>query len=253
MNYQFTVNSFSDIEHSLQNACDKLEDPEGLNLIYRGHSVSTWDLIPHAGRFYKNLSHEQGATRRFKMKAQSRHQHLPDPSDLPAWLFLMQHYGHPTRLLDWSESFLCALFFAVEDTQHSKEDGAVWVLNTSKLNGDLALSGASDPKGAQEAFSLPFKADTPPNLGSFKAGAILPKESDLRMLVQLAGFTIHGGWPIEPLNGLDGCDKFLHKFIVPASAKEKLFKFLYRLGIRRANLFPDLANLAEEIKSIKFR
>ena len=49
------------------------------------------------------------------------------------WLCLMQHYGLPTRLLDWSENILIALFWAVEDANIDC-DGAIWVLNAGRLN-----------------------------------------------------------------------------------------------------------------------
>lgn len=51
------------------------------------------------------------------------------PTEFPAWLFLMQHYGLPTRLLDWSESLLTASFFAVFNHREHEHSGCVWVLN----------------------------------------------------------------------------------------------------------------------------
>lgn len=48
------------------------------------------------------------------------------------WLCLMQHYGLPTRLLDWSESVLVALFFAAKGSEDS--DGRVYILNARRLN-----------------------------------------------------------------------------------------------------------------------
>jgi hypothetical protein len=65
---------------------------------------------------------------------------LADPWE---WLFLMQHYGVPTRLLDWSESPLMALFFAVTLARHSLDsrgrpvfssDASIWFLDPLKWN-----------------------------------------------------------------------------------------------------------------------
>jgi len=53
--------------------------------------------------------------------------------DLFTTLSKMQHYGIPTRLLDWSESILVALFFAVKNDD-SKKDAWLFCLNARKLN-----------------------------------------------------------------------------------------------------------------------
>lgn len=50
------------------------------------------------------------------------------------WLTLMQHYGLPTRLLDWSRSPLVALYFAVSDESQCDKDGCIWMLTPGKLN-----------------------------------------------------------------------------------------------------------------------
>jgi hypothetical protein len=38
----------------------------------------------------------------------------PDQDDWLEWIALMQHYGAPTRFLDWTYSLYVAVFFAVE-------------------------------------------------------------------------------------------------------------------------------------------
>lgn len=49
------------------------------------------------------------------------------------WLCLMQHYSVPTRLLDWSESILHALYFAVKE-RGDDDDGELFALNAHRLN-----------------------------------------------------------------------------------------------------------------------
>ncbi len=53
----------------------------------------------------------------------------PEP-DFYEIISLAQHYGIPTRALDWSYDFKVALYFAVEDVlQNNTEDCVLWAFN----------------------------------------------------------------------------------------------------------------------------
>src|SRR5215813_4009414 len=90
---------------------------------FRGQGRSAWYLEPKLLRSSAGLS-ETHFINRFKQNASF----LLDKAPLTEfdWMFLMQHYGMHTRLLDWSESPLVGLYFAVEEEIHYVEEGTLW-------------------------------------------------------------------------------------------------------------------------------
>jgi hypothetical protein len=101
-------------------------------LWWRGQANSSWPLRPAIMRKPYWKYQEPSRTIAFRLRAQTRHHDCPEWKDTASWLFLMQHYGLETRLLDWTESPLVALYFAVADDDAT--DGALFALNPGLLN-----------------------------------------------------------------------------------------------------------------------
>src|SRR4051794_5700153 len=106
---------------------EKFGAENSLDLFFRGQSNSRWQLSPGLARRRANADVENRLFYGFT----SLGAHL-FPQGATTWdtLFMMQHYGMPTRLLDWSESFAVALYFAMALLHNSK-----WKQTSTKLNG----------------------------------------------------------------------------------------------------------------------
>lgn len=109
------------------------EDHKGW--LFRGLRCPEWNLQTSLERASKRCNVPQATYERAICREFMRHAHtylarVPAESNTLEWLALMQHYGAPTRLLDFTESLWIALFFAFEEADR---DCAVMALDRSSL------------------------------------------------------------------------------------------------------------------------
>jgi hypothetical protein len=186
----------------------------------------------------------------FMLGAVSRHGSVPDKGDAPGWLALARHYGLPTRLLDWTEAPLTAVFFAAYPP--NGKDGRLWALNPALLNDRLmGQAGVFVPgrdNHVAELFKNAFRGAPPTGK---RVAAVQPAEIDTRMLVQLSRFTVHeSGTPLEELIQ---DDDVLRRYEISNSAKTVIAGELEAMGIRASSLFPDLETLAEFVSGLHYK
>jgi hypothetical protein len=161
-------------------------------------------------------------------------------------LYEMRHHGLPTRLLDWTENFAVALFFALNK---GSTNPCIWILNPRELNRKSikldAIVNATIPDF--DYYSIFIEAD--PNLKKYQPFknpiSIYPMRSHPRLLAQNGVFTVHGT-EIKPLNKFyRGC---LKRFDIPKSAISDANRFLTMANINDFTLFPDLDGLSRYLK-----
>lgn len=245
---------YKDVEiRSVADVLKALKDqtsPDGLTW-FRGQSVSTWKLVPSLARDVKHLKAESALLKRFMQNA------VPHLARFPTqeweWMFMMQHHRAPTRLLDWSEGPLAALYFAVSEDKFINKDGAVWCLAPIALNSDEARIGFATPHeipafgidAVMDSY-LPSRVDAAANV--MNAVAIVGPRTTSRMVAQLGVFTVNhrDHKPLEEI----GKAEHVWRWIIPAAAKKQFRQELKWLGFTELALFPELDRVADVAKEM---
>ena len=220
---------------NVEKATKQIDEP-----FFRGHPDSGWTLVPSLGRYRFHKWFENNLYYDFLTYGASWLRHGTDSWDT---LFIMRHHGLPTRLLDWTQSFSTALYFAIRDCTG---DAALWILdayalNKSTLNDNAILHPQSD---LDHGYYDYFIGD-PRKKFPAKALAILPSKATDRVLAQRGVFTIHKHRE-EALDAV--CKHALRKLVLPSAAVPSARNFLKLAGTNEFTLFPGLDGLARWLR-----
>lgn len=227
---------------------------------YRGQPREEYELIPSIARPPLNPKLEIIYLSKFKSLSVPYAKSLITCS-LPGnttsywnWLFLMQHYGIPTRLLDWSRDALTALYFAVYSRNPSDEghDAVVWLLNPVKLNEEFSfynwVKPGYIPNVEEEPVNLYFGPDAK-LLESRRSAAVIGALNNSRIIAQKGVFTVSPHMEkIIPLDKHEMASKYLYKIIISKENIPLMRKRLELYGLNSLTLFPEMSKVRNEVK-----
>jgi hypothetical protein len=210
---------------------------------YRGHSSADYKLLPSLAREPCDVKAEQTLIKRFKQNAYPFLK-MP-PQDPWGWLFLMQHHEAPTRLLDWSDSPLTALWFAVSKIEDEPTDGCVWALQPIALNVEARLKpryALDIPLFGQDSELNNYLPDRLDTMQANTPAAGIASRQFSRVVAQMGSFTVTGKEQIALEEVGASC---LTKYLIPAAAKPVLRRELAALKVSQLTIFPELSNVAK--------
>jgi hypothetical protein len=242
-------------------------DPE--ELWFRGDE-QTYQLLPSLYRGHSNswAYDEENLHERFKVRGTPF-----QPTRVITewdWYFLGQHYGLPTRLLDWTENMLVAAYFAIEKkinfldrTDYDKarqlppqspiyddKSPVIWILDAGSLNAfscgeDCVLTLGGPRSDVYRISELAQKND-----GNRYPIAILPAHTNERLAVQQGVFTVHGNEraPLETIVALPSSNVRLAKIVIDRANIAQIWQELELLGVSKSWLFPGLDSIAQMVK-----
>ena len=193
---------------------------------FRGQSSSEYKMIPSIGRMFKEgqekvlIQYERAVFEDFKRK----YSLFTDtrPKNDKEFLFLAQHYGLPTRLLDWTYNPLIALFFAC--CSNFDKDGVVFQC--------YPFSRRVFNEDRDDILSFPYITLLAPNM------------TDVRYQNQNGLFVLY------PKPWEEAFENVSTRYIIPSSCKRGILNKLEKIGFTRSYIMPSLDSLCKDIVDI---
>ena len=227
---------------------------------FRGVKDETLRLMP--GAYWRANYDELGSLLQFSQEGRA----FADVGEVDDWktYYLAQHNRVPTRLLDWTENFITALFFATDGWSGDTKP-CVWIIRPCCVNQlSLGWSGLISPERNAE---LNAWMPTPIAAGSQKVTskdgkwvydsanpiALYPRKNNPRLVAQQGTFTVHGTQRIAIDEWITSNAPDYHRLICKVVFSRKMkpqqvMSDLADLGLRRSTIYPDLANFVIEMK-----
>lgn len=271
-NYTYTCRSVN----------SKIIPPQTLTprFIFRGHSSLEYKLLPSI--FREETTNFSGRTTKYSqlefnilsdfISEANRFAKGIQSDNYIAWLEIAQHFGVPTRLLDFTENPLVALYFACENI--SSNDAAVCVLNVPSYNKKFysdnsyfVLSNLSkqkvkyivDSEIVYQDFQTqhynnpsylqfpwiykPCYIEERMTLQSSIFMLWAAQKSDLEYFMEEKNFLLFD----ENVNNKE--DGILGKIIIPHNIKKHIIEQLNLLGVNEKSIYPGLDGIGKYIKT----
>lgn len=157
------------------------------------------------------------------------------------WQVYAQHFGLPTRLLDFTYSHTISLMFAIENAFSFKEgdpsNAVVWFLNPYRLN-EISFNNREIINISNKKWKDFKLRDLPIAISAKKINSRIAAQNGL-----FVAFTDES----DALESLPFSDEILIKILIPKKFAKGILRTLYLMGMRHSSLYPELASVSKDI------
>lgn len=221
------------------------------DLWFRGIKDEKLELVP--GVIWRGITEEREETIVAEFEIYYKNYTQKKPKNSLELYTLMQHYGLPTRFLDWSMSPLISLYFALEEADYDSATRVVWVINPQSLN----------------EISIDYKAIIVPSTHKISMiNKYLPKYlrrsiekipdspvainvplNNQRITAQKGAFTLHGfsGKTINEVFSENNIKSIAKLSIKSEEYRLPILRQLHNIGIKEDDVYQDLNSLCTRI------